>query len=61
MINRLDVNFGAGGELAFLEGGDPAIVKCSMSMTEMQIWTREDYAELSSDVANSVLPEVVST
>ena len=44
MVGGFQVNYGGAGELAFLEGGDPAVVKISMNLTEMQIWTREDYA-----------------
>ena len=43
MISNLNVDYGAGGELAFLEGGNPAVVKIELTLQEMQIWTREDY------------------
>jgi hypothetical protein len=44
MVGGFQVNYAGAGELAFLEGGDPAVVKISMNLTEMQIWTRGDYA-----------------
>ena len=43
MISQFQVDYGAGGELAFLQGGEPAVVRISMTLSEMQIWTREDY------------------
>ena len=43
MVSQFQVNFTGGGENAFLEGGSPAIVKISMTMSEMEIWTRHDY------------------
>ena len=43
MVGGFQVNYGGAGELAFLEGGDPAVVKMTMNLTEMQIWTRRDY------------------
>lgn len=43
MVSNINVDYGGGGELAFLEGGDPAAVKIELTLQEMQIWTREDY------------------
>jgi hypothetical protein len=43
IVGGLQINYAGGGETAFLEGGAPAAVKVSMNLTEMQIWTREDY------------------
>lgn len=43
MISQVQIDYGGGGEIAFLEGGDPAAVKVTLTMQEMQIWTREDY------------------
>ena len=43
MVSQFQVNFTGGGENAFLEGGSPAIVKISMTMSEMEIWTQHDY------------------
>lgn len=43
MVSQFQVNFTGGGENAFLEGGAPAVVKISMTMSEMEIWTRHDY------------------
>ena len=43
------VDYSGGGELAFLEGGDAAAVKITMTMQEMQIWTREDYTGQYTD------------
>ena len=55
MINRVDVDYGGGGELAFLEGGNPAAFKLSVTMQEMQMWTREDYGGESQTVPNNTL------
>jgi hypothetical protein len=55
MINRVDVDYGGGGELAFLEGGNPAAFKLSVTMQEMQMWTREDYGGSSETVSNNTL------
>ena len=49
MIQSLNVNFVGGNELAFLEGGDPAVVEVQMSMMEATIWTREDYQKNTAD------------
>ena len=43
MVSQFQVNYAGAGELAFLEGGDPAVVKLSMTLTESEIWTKEDY------------------
>lgn len=43
MISQIQIDYSGGGELAFLEGGNPAIVKVSMSFSEMSIWTRDDF------------------
>ena len=49
MVSNINVDYGGGGELAFLEGGDPAVVKIELTLQEMQIWTREDY-DLNMDM-----------
>lgn len=43
MISNINVDYAGAGELAFLEGGNPAAVKIEITLQEMQIWTREDY------------------
>ena len=55
MINRVDVDYAGGGELAFLEGGNAAALKLSVTMQEMQMWTREDYGGSSETVSNNTL------
>lgn len=55
MINRVDVDYAGGGELAFLEGGNPAAFKLSVTMQEMQMWTREDYGGTSATVSNNTV------
>ena len=55
MINRVDVDYAGGGELAFLEGGNPAAFKLSVTMQEMQMWTREDYGGVSEVVSENTL------
>jgi len=45
MVNQFTANYVGAGEHAFMEGGDPAVWKLNMSVTEMEIWTREDYKE----------------
>jgi len=49
MVSQIQVDYSGGGELAFLEGGDAAAIKISMTMQEMQIWTREDYTGQYTD------------
>ena len=51
MVSNINVDYGGGGELAFLEGGDPAVVKIELTLQEMQIWTREDY-DLSKGIVD---------
>jgi hypothetical protein len=55
MINRVDVDYAGGGELAFLEGGNAAALKLSVTMQEMQMWTREDYGGSSEAVPENTL------
>lgn len=43
LIGTFEVNYAAGGTPAFLEGGRPAAVNISMTMTEMDIHTADDY------------------
>lgn len=45
MVSQFTVDYAGGGELAFHEFGDPAVVKISMTLQEMQIWTSEDYMQ----------------
>jgi len=56
MVSQIQVDYNGGGELAFLEGGDPAAVKINMTLQEMQIWTREDYTGEYVDPTISVTP-----
>lgn len=49
MISQVQLDYNGGGELAFLEGGNPAAVKINITMQEMQIWTREDYTGKETD------------
>lgn len=60
MVSQIQVDYNGGGELAFLEGGDPAAVKINMTMQEMQIWTREDYTgEYVDPSVKATLPYTV--
>lgn len=59
MIQSLNINFVGGNELAFLEGGDPAVVEVQMSMMEATIWTREDYQQATTD--NVSAPQVAES
>ena len=43
LVNTFEVNYAGGGTVAFVEGGRPAVVNLSMSLTEMDIHTAEDY------------------
>ena len=45
LVSTIDVNYGAGGELAWLQGGTPAAITFSMSVKETQIWTKDDFSE----------------
>lgn len=49
MVSQIQLDYNGGGELAFLEGGNPAAIKINMTMQEMQIWTREDYTGKETD------------
>ena len=42
MISSFATNFTPNG-VSLNRGGKPSVVTLSMSMTEAQIWTREDY------------------
>ena len=57
MISNINVDYAGAGELAFLEGGNPAAVKIEITLQEMQIWTREDYN--GSKVADDISPNVI--
>lgn len=50
MISQFQVNYNGAGEHAFLEGGKPAVLRLSMTMMEMEIWTREDYDSSTNPV-----------
>jgi len=54
MVSQIQVDYNGGGELAFLEGGNPAAVKVNMTLQEMQIWTREDYTGKETDPSIAV-------
>lgn len=43
MVNTFEANYAGGGLPAFVEGGKPAVVNLSISLTEMEIWTNEDF------------------
>ncbi len=43
MVSSFSVDYAGSGQHAFLEGGKPAVVKLSMSITEMEVWTKQDY------------------
>ena len=58
MISNINVDYAGAGELAFLEGGNPAAVKIEITLQEMQIWTREDYN--GSKVADDISPNVIN-
>ena len=57
MISNINVDYAGAGELAFLEGGNPAAVKIEITLQEMQIWTREDYdgSKVADDASIKVL------
>ena len=43
MISQVEVNYSGSGAPAFVEGGKPAVVGLTLSMTEIDIHTSEDY------------------
>jgi hypothetical protein len=43
LVNSFSANYAGAGTPAFLPGGNPAVVKLSLSLTEMEIHTSEDY------------------
>jgi len=53
MVSQFQVNYNGAGETAFLEGGVPAVYKLSMSISEAEIWTKDDFPadNSSSNVA----------
>jgi hypothetical protein len=44
MISQFEVNYSGAGMPAFVEGGKPAVITMSMTLTEIDIHTAEDYA-----------------
>ena len=47
MVNSFETNYAGAGMPAFVEGGKPAVVTVTMSLTEMEIWTKEDFGDVS--------------
>ena len=45
LISTIDVNYGPGGELSWLQGGTPTAINFSMNIKETQIWTKDDFSE----------------
>lgn len=45
MVSNFQFDYSGGGENAFLEGGIPAVIKFTMTLSEMEIWTKEDFKE----------------
>jgi len=43
MVNSFEANYAGGGLPAFVEGGRPAVVNLSMTLTEMEIWTSDQF------------------
>jgi hypothetical protein len=43
MVTSFTVDYGAGGNMAFMKGGKPAAVNISLALSEMEIETAEDY------------------
>ena len=43
MLTNVSVDYGTGGQVSILRGGKPAAVTLSLSFTELNIHTREDY------------------
>jgi hypothetical protein len=43
MISNVSVDYGGGGLVSIIKGGKPAAVNLSLSLTELEIWTEEDY------------------
>ena len=56
MISNISVDYAGAGEVVFLEGGNPAVVKIEITLQEMQIWTREDYDGTKIPDATSSFP-----
>jgi hypothetical protein len=49
MVNSFSANYAGGGAAAFVEGGRPAVVTLSMSLTEMEIWTTDEFGGEGGD------------
>lgn len=60
MVNQFTANYVGAGDHAYLEGGDPAVWKLSMSVSEMEIWSREDY-NLSNYYNAPIMPGLDGT
>ena len=45
MITGVNVSYGAGGDIAILQGGRPSAVTLSIDFMEMNIHTRDDYSD----------------
>lgn len=43
MVTSFTVDYGAGGNMAFMKGGKPSAVNISLALSEMEIETAEDY------------------
>jgi len=49
MVSNFAVNYVGSGEMAFLEGGKPAALKVSMTVSEMEIWTKDDFTNVGDE------------
>ncbi len=51
MISQVEVNYSGSGAPAFVEGGKPAVVTLTISLTEIDIHTSEDYGGESTSAS----------
>lgn len=51
MISQFEVNYAGSGAPAFVEGGKPAVVTMTITLTEIDIHTSEDYGGESTSAA----------
>ena len=55
MVTSMTVDYGAGGNLAIMQGGRPAGVNIAITLQELQIETAEDYGRSDNTVEKGVL------
>lgn len=55
LMSSFETNYAGSGNVAFVEGGRPAVINLSMTLTEMDIHTSEDYQSESESIAQDAM------